>query len=79
MGYFSNGTEGRIYEEVYCIKCIHYGTENKGCPIWGLHLFYNYDQYKDKKISHLLNSLIPRSKNGQNNKCNLFIKYKDTK
>lgn len=78
MGYFSNGAEGEMYQEDYCLRCVHYGDENKGCPIWGIHLFNNYDGVKDKKIGSILNQLIPRSKDGLSNKrCELFY-IKDT-
>ena len=72
MGYFSNGTEGLIYEEDYCHQCINYGTPNKGCPVWGIHLFYNYDQHKNKIIEDMLSWFIPRNKKGENKKCNMF-------
>src|SRR5690554_3287 len=41
VGYFSNGTEGMMYEEQYCDKCLH----QKYCPIWLLHMEWNYEQF----------------------------------
>ena len=32
MGYFSNGTEGMMYEEEYCDKCWHGG--DNACAVW---------------------------------------------
>ena len=44
MAYFPNGTAGMEYESHYCFHCIHFGPEEgPGCPIWGLHLDWNYD------------------------------------
>jgi hypothetical protein len=56
MGYFSNGTEGEMYEEEYCSKCVH----AKGCAVWHAHMAHNYAECnKDDSILHLL---IPRLK-----------------
>ncbi len=69
MAYFSNGTEGMIYEETYCYNCIHY----LGCPILTEHFLYNYE--KDEKRRAILDWLIPRSKDGlYNEKCTMFYK-----
>ena len=71
MGYFSNGTEGEIYQAEYCEQCIHQGQNlMEGCAVWDLHLFYNYD--KDDKVPKLLNRLIPRDKDGRNLKCLMY-------
>lgn len=75
MGYFSNGTEGMIYEERYCERCIHYGDEEEGCPIWMAHLLYNYDEANND--ASVLNILIPINKeNGENEQCTMFIEEK---
>lgn len=34
MGYFANGTEGEMYAEKYCIRCIH--TDD--CDVWDAHM-----------------------------------------
>ena len=70
MGYFSNGTEGEMYEEEYCNKCIH--DENQDCVILLAHHLYNYEDCNNKKS--ILHILIPRSKEGWNEKCKMFIK-----
>ena len=36
MGYFSNGTEGLMYQERWCFNC-HHWSDDVGCPIWLLH------------------------------------------
>lgn len=73
MGYFSNGTEGMVYEEAYCSRCKFYGPEEgPGCPIWGLHLGHNYEGANDD--DHFLHKLIPISEDGLTNlQCKFFI------
>lgn len=74
MGYFSNGTEGEMYEEEYCYKCLNY-NEEQGCQIMNLHLFWNYEAQRengeDKKYA--LNWFIPPDKEGIfNQQCRMF-------
>jgi len=61
MGYFSNGTEGMIYEENYCMRCDHY--DEGGCPVLTIHALYNYDQCRDgdkgKAVERILSEFIP--------------------
>ena len=74
MAYFSNGTEGEMYESRYCDRCIHRdGPDGEsGCAIWLAHLMHNYAECNnDNSILHLL---IPRSKEGcGNEQCKLFV------
>lgn len=71
MGYFSNGTEGELYQEHYCFRCIHW-SEDEGCPIWDTHLLRNYDDCN--KPDSILHILIPRSKDHlSNERCTMFI------
>jgi hypothetical protein len=75
MGYFSNGTEGQIYEEHYCNKCVN--NADGACPVWGIHLLYNYQQQDNKAIKGILDQFISRSKDGLgNDKCNMFVEVK---
>ena len=70
MAYFANGTEGQMYEEEYCERCIH----GDGCSVWMLHLMLNYDQHDEPKIAEMLNTLIPRKENGLGNEqCSMFV------
>ena len=72
MGYFSNGTEGSMYEEEFCARCIHGQDEERGCPIMGLHLALNYEECN--KPQSIFHSLIPRSKDGLSNlQCKMFM------
>lgn len=68
MGYFSNGTEGMLYEEHWCDRCEH----QDGCAVWLAHSLYNYDECNNEKS--ILHLLIPRSKNKlDNERCLMFI------
>lgn len=79
MGYFSNGTEGAIYEERYCVNCIHYGDkpeEGNQCSVWDAHLLYNYVQFDQPIVKSVLEMLIPRKEIG-NGQCKLFVKARE--
>jgi len=70
MGYFSNGTEGSDYESRYCRNCSHY----EGCPIWLLHLMWNYDARGvdgDETKANALDVLIPMDGTA-NLQCNFY-------
>lgn len=70
MGYFSNGTEGELYREAYCDKCIF--DREQRCPIWNLHLALNYADCNDPHSP--LHKFIPRSKDGcENMECFFFM------
>ncbi len=68
MGYFSNGTEGEMYYERYCSRCIH--NENEDCPIWDAHLMFSYRDCNDPES--ILHMLIPRD-GIANVQCRLFV------
>lgn len=77
MGYFSNGTEGEMYQCEWCVDCIHDDPENEiYCPIWGLHLEMNYAECNNKES--ILHRLIPREELVGNGKCVMFVKEGDT-
>ena len=71
MGYFSNGSEGEYYEAKYCARCVHQATEDRGCPIWDLHMLYNYDQLKKDATRLALAMFIPEVAGG-NGQCTMF-------
>lgn len=73
MGYFSNGTEGDIYEEKYCNKCVHL-LEQYGCPCLLAHLMWNYEECN--KPDSVLHKMIPRTADGWNGKCFAFQEAK---
>ena len=67
MGYFSNGTEGEIYAERFCERCVH----NEGCAVWTAHMLHNYRDCNDP--GSILHILIPRSEDGVGNEqCRMF-------
>ena len=78
MGYFSNGTEGMHYETRYCEQCVHYGDEDKGCPVMGLHTDWNYEQFGAVGAPfvkrYALDTFIPRDDEdeGDNEACTMF-------
>jgi len=74
MGYFSSGTEGMDYQARYCERCVNYGPdEGPGCPIWSLHLLWNYDSCRDEMKDKALRHFIPIAENGVwNEQCRMF-------
>ncbi len=72
MGYFSNSTEGLDYQHQYCRRCQNHrgpSEEEKSCPIWDVHLMFNYDECNNPES--FLGYFIPR--NGLiNEQCNMF-------
>ena len=75
MGYFSNGTEGELYQEAYCFRCIHWPPDpNDGmCAVWQAHMLRNYEDCNNE--SSPLHVMIPRSKAPDygNERCRMFI------
>lgn len=61
MAYFSNGEEGLDYQEEFCFRCQHWPKEEtKGCPVWGVHVFYAYELCNEKGPGKaILDMLIP--------------------
>lgn len=68
MGYFSNGSEGMAYESFYCDRCVH---QANGCAVWLAHELYNYSDCNNE--SSILHLLIPRTPDGANEECTMFI------
>jgi hypothetical protein len=71
MGYFSNGSEGDFYQAQYCRRCVH-DRENAFCPVWDLHMLYNYDQLKKPATRSALAMFIPEQ-DGGNGQCSMFV------
>jgi hypothetical protein len=67
MAYFSNGTEGLMYQERYCMRCQNWGRDRltdksgePGCPIWDAHLLYAYEECNsESNAKYILDALIP--------------------
>jgi hypothetical protein len=86
MGYFSNGTEGLMYQERYCYRCANWRDKDdgrgEGCPIMDLHFLYNTDQLnargeREGPIGDILQILIPERDGGVfNDECSMFLEAK---
>jgi len=84
MAYFSNGTEGMMYQAEYCDNCINYRErdpwpELKWCSIWDLHMHHNSDQNIKTKLGkaliNVLETLIPTDKETHfASECSMFIR-----
>jgi hypothetical protein len=70
MGYFSNGTEGEMFEDAWCSRCVHSdisGDREIGvdppCPVWMAHTLYAYDLCNEEEHPGkvILDMLIPSS------------------
>jgi hypothetical protein len=70
MGYFSNGTEGAMFEEAWCSRCVHSdisGDREIGvdppCPVWMAHTLFAYDLCNEKEHPGkvILDALIPQT------------------
>jgi len=68
MAYFSNGTEGEVFDN-QCLKC-KYGE--KPCPIAGVQMEYNYDACNNEVASKILNDLVK-----QDGTCVMFKMFED--
>lgn len=80
MGYFSNGSEGEFYESAICGRCVHYrdNPDEDQCPVWTIHLLFNYDQHDNATVKDMMDGLIPRSDvPGYNDLCNMFHPAKE--
>ena len=73
MGYFSNGTEGDMYEAQYCARCVHRDDE-RGCPVMTAHVLYAYEECNSKSnAKHMLDMLIPKAESPAfNAQCAMF-------
>lgn len=76
MAYFSNGTEGMMWEEQNCARCVLFDLldEDEMCPILNTHYAHNYDQLTDGKpnvVADVLGLLIARGEDGSAGKCAL--------
>ena len=69
MAYFSNGTEGLMYQEKYCERCKYWVRDidkigsDLGCPVWQLHELYNGETEWQPTLNRLI-PMEPRVING---------------
>lgn len=74
MGRFANGMMGDCYEADNCNSCWHGADKEKGCPVWLLHLLWNYDQKDGDDKTLALETFIPTTGAPLwNKKCTMFI------
>lgn len=75
MAYFSNGSCGLDYMEVYCFQCQNYRDRGDGrghgCAVMDAHTLHNYAECN--KPDSILHILIPRKPNGENGECAMFL------
>lgn len=80
MAYFSNGTEGDLYLEQYCLNCANWRDlgdgRGHGCPVWDVHLLHAYDECETgSNAEAILNTLIPTdAETGFASECSMFLK-----
>lgn len=75
MGYFANTTDGDSYYQKFCEHCKHNNPPDNpdSCPVWTLHILWNYDQIQDPTKKEALDALIPTHQ-GQNSPCKMFVR-----
>lgn len=71
MGYFPNSSSGECYVAEYCSRCIHGKNDSEMCAVMLAHIIFNYDECNNK--GSILHLLIPRSKDGGNDQCAMFV------
>jgi hypothetical protein len=70
VGYFANGTEGEMFEQQWCSRCVHsdwrpgkeFGdADNPPCPVWLAHSLHSYHlcNSPDDPGKQILDMLIP--------------------
>ena len=72
MAYFSNGTEGELYQERYCLRCVH--GQDGACPVWDAHLLF---AGCEEQVQDVLDTLIPNAY-GWPGECLMFIPCGET-
>ncbi len=78
MAYFANGTDGMVYEDKWCCRCVHgHDAEESMCPVWFAHQLWNYDNRADGEIATVLDAMIPTREDGFPDKYNMFVSTDD--
>jgi len=82
MAWFSNGTEGEIYQDRYCARCVNYRDlddgRGHGCPIWDAHLLF-MEGSKKPDAQEVLDHLIPREEEPPRfaAQCSMFLEARE--
>ena len=83
MAYFSNGTEGEMYQATYCDRCRNWregrGGFGEGCPVWDVHILFSYDECNsDSNAKKMLDHLIPMMEGGiYADECTMFLQKEE--
>ena len=76
MGYFSNGTEGLIFTDYYCSRCVNWRDLNDGrgpgCPVWDAHIIYAYEECDSGSNAESILSLLIEQTGPGTNECKMF-------
>jgi len=82
MGYFANGTEGEMFEEAWCSRCVHSDTSGEReigvdppCPVWMAHIMFAYEECNaSSNAKAILDMLIEDHRDGSVfvNECQMF-------
>lgn len=82
VGYFSNGTDGMIFEEQWCSRCVHSDhrpgkeigdRDNPPCPVWMAHLVFAYDLCnKTEDPGKQILEMLIEHKDDCSNECKMF-------
>ena len=68
MAYFSNGSEGAVFDE-QCSMC-KYG--DRPCPIFWVQIEYNYDACNNETARKILDDLVK-----DDGTCEMFKQFKE--
>jgi hypothetical protein len=82
MGYFANGTEGMMFEEAFCSRCLHsdyregkdFGDkDNPPCPILMAHLMFAYEECNSTSNAKTMLDMLIRPTENFGNECQMFV------
>lgn len=68
MGHFPSAEDLQEFEARYCARCVHGTIPAGGCPVWAVHLIFNYHD----EARPLLDVFIPYDERG-NAACRMFL------
>ena len=82
MGYFSNGTEGMVFTERYCERCVNWRDlgdgRGPGCPVWDAHFLFAYEECDSGSNAHTILEMLIRQTGAGENECQMFQEKVET-
>jgi len=76
MGYFSNGTEGEMFEEAWCSRSVHSdisGEREIGvdppCPVWMAHIMFAYEECNASSNAKAILDMLIEDHRGRRRVC----------